>query len=502
MENINAKSNSFFALGNCLRGVAFLFVLGCGFFFTGNNAMASDTSDFSNISGTVYRTTVSGENWIQKMYNGKNNVSKIDLRFTGKNPEMAVVFYICSGDPSGIVADDFNCSAGTSTILWESGPVTIASSTDSYSLTLPLPVATDGPWYLSIAHPTYPIYMGVNVANYSTCDLSGTGELITLNAYPGNPGCSPFYFRTYLNRQTYYNADISTDLTVELISPADDAQVGLYSPIFRGRYRDDGHLASDIVLVINNLTTGASSTQAFSLADVEHSSTTKTFGTFVDDVATPMGYSTQGTSTWTAYLRAGSVQISLAPPVNTFVIGTSTFVLDAMIPDALSVFGTSSRAMVCSDDEWNSTSTYLGMNFTVIKCSVFQTTFDVAQKVSAVPTSLAQGFIGTLSNIFPLSLFVQIKTTWDDSATAVLPDNLSWLEIGDAEQNVYLPLPSLWYGSTSPMLVWGPAITSGNSALIAGVAGFRVFTTLGLWYLFIMQLYYLAVNVTEDFNDD
>lgn len=375
-----------------------LFAIFFSTFFSNINFAKADTTDFDNTAYTVQRSTVSGTNWIQKMYNGKNNVSKIDLKFAGKNPEMTVVFYICSGDPSGNVNNDFNCNAGTSTILWESGSVTIASSTDNYTLTLPTPVGTTGNWYLSIAHPTFPIYMQIIVSNYSSCGVVGIGSEITLNGYPGNPGCSPFYFRTYLYRKTYYSNTILTDLSVTLLTPENNAKAGLYSPTFRGFYRDDGHLASDIVLVINNLTTGGSSTKAFSLASTTHSSTTKSFGTILDDVATPMGYSEKGTSTWTAYLKAGSVQISVAPRVNTFVIGDPAPIV------------TLSTTSVCKNDDLDSIS---GQFTCALKMAFAWLVYPSQDSIDSLKTSGQE-----IKESFPFTVYFQLTDTVSETISS------------------------------------------------------------------------------------
>lgn len=131
--------------------------------------------------------------------------------------------------------------------------------------------------------------------------------------------------------KTYYDTAIVglSDLQVSLITPANYATMGLYSPVFRGNFRDDGHTATDIVLTIYNAQLNSYNTKSFSLASTSIGVYAKTFGTIIDTVSTPMGYSQIGTSSWTAYLVNGSTTISNVPSANVFVIGTSTYVQNA-----------------------------------------------------------------------------------------------------------------------------------------------------------------------------
>lgn len=177
------------------------------------------------------------------------------------------------------------------------------------------------------------------------------------------------------------------------------------------------------------------------------------------------------------------------------------FVGDQLITNAAGIFGSSTADMVCSAAEWNSTSTYLGMNFTYLKCSVMKSLLDIGEKVGNAPAAAANGFIYVLKNTFPLNLFAQFKQSWDDSETAALPVTLSFMNVIDANGNIHITPPPLGGAATTTLLVWGPDVISGNSIAQNFIDFIRALSTFFFWYLFISQIYYLATEVTDNVDN-
>lgn len=167
------------------------------------------------------------------------------------------------------------------------------------------------------------------------------------------------------------------------------------------------------------------------------------------------------------------------------------------LPDVATVFGTSTRGVVCTEDEWNATSTYLGMNFTVMKCSVMQSLIDVADHVAHYPAVTAQAVTGTFLTVFPLNVFSQIKSSWDSSATASLPSALAVIDIADTDGNVYVDQPQIGYSTTTKQLIFGPGLVSGNTTAMNFVAFVKALTTYIFWGLFILQVYNFALDTSE-----
>lgn len=172
------------------------------------------------------------------------------------------------------------------------------------------------------------------------------------------------------------------------------------------------------------------------------------------------------------------------------------------LPEMADIFATSTHSMVCTDEEWNATSTYLGMNFTTMKCSILQSMLDITDKAAHYPAVAAQGVVNVLGTVFPLNIFVKFKESWDSSATTALPSALTYIDMADSSGNVYFTRPAVaGLATSSPQLIWGPSLFTSNATALALIAFIKAFSTYLFWYLFIMQLYRYATTVADELGD-
>lgn len=174
----------------------------------------------------------------------------------------------------------------------------------------------------------------------------------------------------------------------------------------------------------------------------------------------------------------------------------------AFNPSIPNLLGTSTRDFVCSHDEWNATSTYLGLNLTTFKCGVFYTVVSVAEKIGDKVKSIASGVGSGLSYVFPLSLPAKFYDSWQQSASSTIPAQLDWLAIADQEGNIYLSWPAELSenGTTTQIQVWGDIFTPAGSTSATIFAGIRYLTGLLYWLALIIGLWKTGEWIKNDIH--
>lgn len=106
--------------------------------------------------------------------------------------------------------------------------------------------------------------------------------------------------------------------------------------------------------------------------------------------------------------------------------------------------------MACTAEEWASGDWWVN-----IKCGFFSTWISVSQVFADMISSAVFSTGESAKVIFPFNLIANFISSWNDSATAALPEELEWIDFTDGEGNVYIYVPSAWAGTSTPMLIWG-----------------------------------------------
>jgi len=176
---------------------------------------------------------------------------------------------------------------------------------------------------------------------------------------------------------------------------------------------------------------------------------------------------------------------------NDFIGTTSSSSLELLLG------GISTYSAACSYEDWNATSTYLGLNLTLARCSATKAALDLANIVGRIPTNVANGFISVLQNLFPFNIPIKIKQSFDNS-TSTLPVALSYFNIADSNGNLAITLPEEWVGSTTPVAVWGPGVMTENDSAADFFAGIKAFSTYIMWFMFIIFIWHKALDIKEE----
>ena len=167
------------------------------------------------------------------------------------------------------------------------------------------------------------------------------------------------------------------------------------------------------------------------------------------------------------------------------------------------VFGVSIHDMVCDDNQWNATSTYAGLNFTVLKCQTFESALNIAEKIANIPKNIAKGFISVIKTTFPFNLPVKIYESWNNSENGTLPTELNWINPSDEDGNIRFTLPSAWYSGTTTILLWGDDLFSPTGQPQTTVfANIRILSKYLLWALFIFSIIVWGKRLVSDDEDE
>jgi len=126
------------------------------------------------------------------------------------------------------------------------------------------------------------------------------------------------------------------------------------------------------------------------------------------------------------------------------------------------VFDFNAHSMACPDDQWNATSTYLGLNGTLLKCEIVEGLLNMGQGFVNIIQAAAKKVMDAITFLFPVNLIVNINNSWTESASSTIPTAISWLtsEI-DSDGNITLDPTSAFSSSTAviltptPTIIWG-----------------------------------------------
>jgi len=153
----------------------------------------------------------------------------------------------------------------------------------------------------------------------------------------------------------------------------------------------------------------------------------------------------------------------------------------------------------CSAAEWADSSWW-----TQLRCYTVATILGVPIAITDWLKTVITSMGNALITIFPFNIITNFISSWNASATTALPDNLSWFNVGDTNGNIYLDPIAGFLGTSSPMLIWGPALfgSGQNTALAAFLANFRNLTTYILWIGFIWFIYDIARGIVWPNSDE
>jgi len=171
--------------------------------------------------------------------------------------------------------------------------------------------------------------------------------------------------------------------------------------------------------------------------------------------------------------------------------------------------GISAHDLACSAEEWGdygtstSTSGIFDINWKWIKCSYLESFIVVGSKISNIAISGAKLATNQLGAVFPFNIPVKFYGSWMNSASTTLPTQLDWLNIADAEGNIYLDWPAEWSetGTTTQLQVWGDIFTTPGSKEAEIFAGIRWLSGMLYWLGFIWFVWYEGLNVYHELND-
>jgi hypothetical protein len=168
-------------------------------------------------------------------------------------------------------------------------------------------------------------------------------------------------------------------------------------------------------------------------------------------------------------------------------------------PDVSTVlFGTILKDYICTEDEWASTNWW-----TQTKCNALYWPVSIFAVIADGTVKVVQSEIFKMKNLFPLNIYLNIRTAWINSETELLATAFTAFTIIDESGNISVDLPSEWVASGTPAIqLWGPQIFEEHSSLAALFAGFRGLSTYIMWLAFIFTLWKLGEKALDEFFND
>jgi len=165
------------------------------------------------------------------------------------------------------------------------------------------------------------------------------------------------------------------------------------------------------------------------------------------------------------------------------------------------LLGQTSYQAACTSEEWNATSTYLGINLTLAKCSIVKTMLDLGNVVARIPQNIASGLGTAFQNLFPFNVPIKIKNCWTQSASSTLPTDIAWLNATDTNGDLTIEIPANWNrGATgTKLIIWGDSIfKNGDTKLAAVFVKIRSLSTYLFWLTFIITMWNIGKNIYNE----
>lgn len=106
----------------------------------------------------------------------------------------------------------------------------------------------------------------------------------------------------------------------------------------------------------------------------------------------------------------------------------------------------------------------------------------------------------SLKVAFPFSIGYNLVEQWSLSENVSIPSSLDFLIVYDGAGNIYLPIDSDIYGTTS-ILIMGPGLFEQDSEFLAFCSVLRSLSTFALWILFTIGLLYRGYGLYKEYKN-
>lgn len=167
----------------------------------------------------------------------------------------------------------------------------------------------------------------------------------------------------------------------------------------------------------------------------------------------------------------------------------------------LTLFGTSTHALACSEADWTeAASSTSWFNWTSFRCSGSLQFLDLISKIADGIQNLVDGTIDKGRNMFPFSIGLKVRESYVAAASSTLPAALSFLDKVDGSGNTSLNVHNDVFGptATKTVVLIGPAITNGSTDGDELVNGWKQFTFYVNCFFFIMGMLALASLIYDE----
>lgn len=167
----------------------------------------------------------------------------------------------------------------------------------------------------------------------------------------------------------------------------------------------------------------------------------------------------------------------------------------------------------CTAEEWSTpdpvfdygfgTTSLAMFNLTKMRCTLITALWNTGNTLMKQLETAINFAIRKLALIFPFNFPAKFYLAYQKANTTALPADLAFLMIADSSGNITINFPAEWTGTgtTTPMVVWGPAIFMPNgTTLKTFFQNVRGLTTYALWFGFIFGLWKLGQEIIEDLN--
>ena len=163
------------------------------------------------------------------------------------------------------------------------------------------------------------------------------------------------------------------------------------------------------------------------------------------------------------------------------------------------ILGVDTRALACSETDWNSESEWLGMNFTKSMCSLKKWLLDISLSPLEMARDKVSAVRERVMNVFPLSIFKKIQDEWNGAISLLsIPAANAAEGSFDEESGVYsgdfsfTTTDFIGEGETTFVLMSKDSMEN-----LLGVDGFLIFNIvcrLLLWTAFFVYLWDLLTH--------
>lgn len=174
------------------------------------------------------------------------------------------------------------------------------------------------------------------------------------------------------------------------------------------------------------------------------------------------------------HLYNGGVYFNSGSATSSFATSSASFNMDA-------------HSIACSEAEWNATSSFLGINGTLLRCETTAGMILIGEGFVNMVNSAIRGMIDGFQYLFPVNLVVMINQSWVKSASSTLPTTMAWLDSeiaanGDITTGTSSPVAGATFTSST---IWGTNLNSNVSSWETWRQRIWDATTFVWWALFL-----------------